>query len=63
MLLDYAGRLLQAVSRDRVVRILTYGPCSEQVAAENWLYRVNGNPADPYTLCLFVTKERTGGVR
>jgi hypothetical protein len=56
-------RLLQAASRDRVVRILTYGPCSERVAAENWLYCVNGIPADPYTLCLFETGERTAGVR
>ena len=56
-------RLLQAASRDRVVRILTYGPCSEQVAAENWLYCVNGIPADPYTLCLFETGERTACVR
>ena len=56
-------RLLQAASRDRVVRILTYGPCSALVAAENWLYCVNGIPADPYTLCLFETGERTAGVR
>lgn len=56
-------RLLQAASRDRVVRILTYGPCSERVAAENWLYCVNGIPADPYSLCLFEIKERTAGVR
>ena len=56
-------RLLQAASRDRVVRILTYGPCSALVAAENWLYCVNGIPADPYTLCLFETGERTVGVR
>jgi hypothetical protein len=46
-------RLLRTTSRGRVVRIFTYGPCSSQVAAENWLYCVQGMPDDPYRLCLF----------
>ena len=48
-------RLLQKESEVRVIRIFTYGPCSEKVAAENWLGCRNGIPGDPYQLCLFVS--------
>jgi hypothetical protein len=46
-------QLLEQASRDRVIRIFTYGPCSAAVAAENWLQCVNGLPDDPYKLYLF----------
>jgi SAM-dependent methyltransferase len=48
-------RLLRTASRDRAIRIFTYGPCSMAVAAENWLHGVNGIPEDPYALCLFAS--------
>jgi hypothetical protein len=54
MLRDMLGLLRQA-SRDRMIRIFTYGPCSVRVAAEDWLHRVTGIPHDPYTLCLFTS--------
>jgi SAM-dependent methyltransferase len=47
-------RLLEKESRQRALRIFTYGPCSARVAAENWCSCVNGIPVDPYRLCLFV---------
>jgi hypothetical protein len=53
-------RLLQTASRDRVIRVFTYGPCSIQLAAENWLYCVKGIPDDPYTLCLFASLPMKG---
>lgn len=54
MLLDMLRRLQQA-SRDRMIRIFTYGPCSQRVAAEQWLRCVNGMPVDPYSLYLFTS--------
>jgi hypothetical protein len=53
-LLQDVLRLLEKESRQRAIRIFTYGPCSARVAAENWCCCVNGIPVDPYQLCLFV---------
>jgi hypothetical protein len=54
-LLQDVLRLLRTASRERAIRILTYGPCSMPVATENWLHCVNGIPEDPYVLCLFAS--------
>jgi len=45
--------VLQKESLKRVIRIFTYGPCSEMVALQNWLSCVHGEANDPYKLCEF----------
>ncbi len=46
--------LLRQASHGRPVRIVTYGPCSVTVAAQNWCQCIAGSPGDPYQLCLFL---------
>jgi SAM-dependent methyltransferase len=48
-------KLLHQASRNRAIRIFTYGPCSMPVAGEPWLQCVCGLPDDPYSLCLFAS--------
>ncbi|MEO7174543.1 MAG: hypothetical protein ABI002_02055 [Saprospiraceae bacterium] len=36
--------LLQKVSRKKIIRIFTYGPCSATIAEQNWLNCISGNP-------------------
>jgi len=45
--------VLQKESLKRVIRIFTYGPCSEIVARQHWLTCVHGKANDPYQLCEF----------
>jgi hypothetical protein len=54
-------RLLRTASGGRAIRIFTYGPCSSQVAAENWLSCVHGMPDDPYALCVFANLNQAPG--
>ena len=46
-------KILQMESIKRTITIFTYGPCSPEVAAKDWLNCINGNAADPHQLCEF----------
>jgi hypothetical protein len=46
-------KLLKQEAQKRPIRIFTYGPCSQQVAAQNWLTCVNGGADNPYQLYEF----------
>ena len=56
------GRMLQevisrlkAVSREREIRVCTYGPCTEEVARKDWLTRVNRGGPSPRGLAVFTS--------
>jgi hypothetical protein len=62
MYTPFQGQMLQEVlsllnkeSRRRIIRIYTYGPCSQQVATQNWLKCTNGQGNDIYKLYEFVS--------
>ncbi len=44
---------LQKVAKKKSIRIFTYGPCSIQVARQDWLQCTTGNANDLYQLCGF----------
>ncbi|WP_259068118.1 hypothetical protein HDF24_17740 [Mucilaginibacter sp. X4EP1] len=48
-------QLLQKKSTQRTIRIFTYGPCSPQVAQQDWLCCTNGKGDDFYKLYEFVS--------
>ena len=48
---------LQVVSRERVIRIGTYGPCTPQVSSQDWLKRVNRHSNDVYKLAIFTSTQ------
>lgn len=45
--------LLQQVAQKKTIRVFTYGPCSLQVAQQDWLQCTNGNANNFYQLCEF----------
>jgi hypothetical protein len=58
----FEGRILEQVlerlrdeSRTREIKLYTYGPCTLQVAQQNWLERVDQNGSEVYRLALFRT--------
>ncbi len=46
-------RRLQQEARNRTIRIFTYGPCSPQVAKQDWLTCLNGDGVNGFTLWKF----------
>lgn len=48
-------QILQKESKLRPIRIFTYGPCSPQVAQQEWLYCKNGKGEDFYRLYEFTS--------
>ena len=60
MYTPFTGSLLQQVlerlrgeSRERIIRVCTYGPCTSQVSDQTWLRRVAQNPDHEYELAVF----------
>lgn len=60
----FTGRMLDAVltrlhgaAAAGTIRLFTYGPCSEQVAAQTWLRPVGRGPIDPYRLAQFESRD------
>ena len=60
----FEGRMLEQVlerlrdeSRTRGIKLYTYGPCTLQVAQQNWLERVDQNGNNVYRLAMFRTPE------
>ena len=45
--------ILRQESQKRAIKIFTYGPCTSQVAAQDWLLCINGEVNNPYRLCEF----------
>jgi hypothetical protein len=61
----FEGRMLEQVlkrlrdeSRTREIKLYTYGPCTLQVAQQNWLERVDRNGSEVYRLAIFKTPEQ-----
>lgn len=61
----FEGRILEQVlerlrdeSRTRGIKLFTYGPCTLQVAQQNWLERVDQNGSEIYRLAIFKTLEK-----
>ena len=52
MFLDMMN-VLQQVAQKKTIRVFTYGPCSIQVAQQDWLQCTNGNAKDLYKLWEF----------
>ncbi len=62
MYTPFEGSILQEVlailkkeSAQRAIRIFTYGPCSLQIAQQDWLYCKNGEGDDFYKLYEFIS--------
>jgi hypothetical protein len=60
MYTPFKGRLLQEMleklrreSRQRMIRLFTYGPCTPEVSRQSWLKGVDQNGADLYKLGVF----------
>jgi hypothetical protein len=58
----FEGKILEQVlerlrdeSRTREIKLYTYGPCTLQVAQQNWLERVDQNASKVYRLAMFRT--------
>jgi len=47
---------LQAASKDRAIKLFTYGPCSFQVGKQNWLKHENRGGITIYKLAMFSNK-------
>ena len=47
--------LLQKEAVTRKIKVMTYGPCTEQVAKEPWLQRQTPPADDTYKLCVFLS--------
>ena len=47
--------LLQKEAVARKIKVMTYGPCTEQVAKEPWLQRQTPLVDDTYKLCVFLS--------
>jgi hypothetical protein len=45
--------ILQKESQKRTITIFTYGPCSPQVARQDWLYEINDGADNPHQLYQF----------
>jgi len=63
MYTPFEGRILQEVleilqkeSKQRTIRIFTYGPCSLLVGQQDWLYCSNGKGDDFYKLYEFISR-------
>ncbi len=64
----FEGRILEQMlgrlrdeSRTRGIKLYTYGPCTLQVAQQNWLERVDQNGREVYRLAIFKTLEQRLG--
>jgi Histone methylation protein DOT1 len=60
MFTPFRGEIMQAVldilrqeSQQRKIKIITYGPCTAQVASESWLNPVTPDDSNPYKLGIF----------
>jgi hypothetical protein len=65
MYTPFEGRMLEQVlerlrdeSRTRRIDLYTYGPCTLQVAQQDWLERVDRNGNEVFSLAMFKTPER-----
>jgi hypothetical protein len=56
-MLDDVLERLREVSRSRTIRLFTYGPCTPQVARQEWLECVSGDGEHMYTLVEFIRRE------
>ena len=68
MYTPFEGRLLQGVleklrgqSRDRMIRVYTYGPCTLQVSRQSWLKRIDQNGDQVYKLAAFRSAQHLTG--
>lgn len=48
---------LRLESAKKRIRVFTYGPCSTQVAGQEWLRCIKGRTENPYQLCEFTAYE------
>jgi hypothetical protein len=58
-MLEQVLNLLRKQALTRPIRIFTYGPCSFEVAAQNWLSCINGPANDIYQLYEFKSQRRS----
>jgi len=47
--------ILRKEATKRMIKVMSYGPCSGVVAQQTWLKCVNGSASDPYALCVFTS--------
>ncbi|WP_374948864.1 class I SAM-dependent methyltransferase [Mucilaginibacter sp.] len=53
VMLDSVLERIRRQTADRQIRVITYGPCTAQVARQSWLTMVSGNVENNYRLALF----------
>ena len=56
MMQDVLNKLREE-SQKRPIKIFTYGPCTSQVATQDWLLCTSGEVNNPYQLCEFRNRE------